>query len=522
MPELPLKVKFLGAEAEKGMAKLQQSAGSTASIFAKLSGALAAGAIVNSLKNMYMGFEKDEQAARQLDRSIARLNGSRATQARATEIVRDATLRLGQDEDVTSAALSRLVTKTGNAKLAIDNFGTAQDLAAKLGMDLNSAVDMTAKVITGQFLTVGRALPFMKAWAAQHKELVGTLEGATEATKILRDAVSGEAGAMAGGSLGQINRLRGIWKEMGDEVGRMMTGSTDTATAWKSIADDAQRFLLSMEKVKGLPVIQTITGALRLSWGEGAAWDQFDQEVKNAATRNGRGWGGGLPGFAGAQPGPGTVSWTQSIYGPTTNPDVPYAESDWAGPPARTRKKKKRKKGTSPAPWTGADWAGPEQPQAWSAGDSLDLNYDEGTAPRMSLPDTGRFMDAEQQRANAAKTALNKRLADEKKFTLDATSFAENMFAGTFSNIQNGWQAMVSSMEQSFVSMLVNIASKKAAAWLVSTAFPAAAAASGAAAGGAAAEAAANDAYWGPVNKSMPYGAPGADAANLMRRRGRW
>ena len=137
-------------------------------------------------------------------------------------------------------------------------------------------------------------------------------------------------------------------------------------------------------------------------------------------------------------------------------------------------------------------WSGPTLPE------------DNDTFPRRSLSGTGRFSGlGGDWGANAQKTALKKQSEDWSKMQAEMTAMATSLFDSMFSNIENGWGAMVRSMEQTFLSMVARIAAQKAAAWLVGAVL-------GGPAGGAAG-----------VSMSDSFGLEKAVVANKAMRAGR-
>lgn len=471
MPVLPLKVDYQGGQAEKGLRGLQGMAGTLTKALGAVGVAFAVGGIVKGLSDMYVGFEKDVQTADKLERTITKLNGTTAQRERALKLVDFAVTKLGKDEDETALALSRMITKTGDAQLGLDSFNIAQDLAAKLGMDLAGAVDLTAKVVTGQYTVVGKALPFMKTWISTHKELIGTVEGAAQATEILRKAVAGEAEAMSDSATGQMGRLKNLFGEMKDEMGRILTGSKDTKGAWKEAANSAEEFLRALQKIDGLPVIQTLlkagTGAANFFGGGadpkvqvgGMPMRQSTLDTYNRAYPGGFAQGKKFGGYLFPEINVSAEDGTDA-----------YTDADWAGPRmlARGKKKKKKKKGQRTAPYTGADWSGPEWFDAGNTTWGMDITR--GTFPDYGNDPMPGFMASVSQSDEVAKKEaelLAKQTAEWKAAIADRTAFAEQMFMGFFGNVRNGWDAMLQSMEQSIISFFAKIASERAAKWLI-------------------------------------------------------
>jgi hypothetical protein len=483
MVDLPLKVKYSGDDARRGLNELKGQASSTATAIKGIFAAAAAGAAVKGLWDKYIGFESDQRNTEKLERSLRRLNATEEQRLEALRLIDHATLKLGANEEITATALTSLIIKTGDAESALRNFHVAQDLAAKVGLSLSTSVTLLAKTMVGQFDGVGRQLPLFKKWADAHKELEYTAEGATRAVSFLGRMVSGEAEATS--SLNQIERVNNIFTEMKDEVGRILTGSQDTKTTWTEIGDELERVFKAMQKIKGLPVVQTVGGTVRLMMGSKDAWGDLNEDAYNAMTRNGQGWGGGLPGW-GAQPsGP---SWTQSIYGPL----LPEGVSDWAGPiwdgqedatggRRKKRKKKKRKAGSAPEPYLGTrDWAGPELPES---------TWDYRGAAFGSMPEGGKDIDefmalmerAQQDMAatsEAAAKARAKSVAEEAQRWQEYQSKIQEVqgalqagFMAAFSNIGKGFDDMLGSMAKSFansfISSLIGRLAGKAAGALV-------------------------------------------------------
>jgi hypothetical protein len=111
-----------------------------------------------------------------------------------------------------------------------------------------------------------------------------------------------------------------------------------------------------------------------------------------------------------------------------------------------------------------------------------------------------------------------KQVAEYQSNVAQMTSFLTSSFQSAFAVIDQGGAAMARSLSNSIISELERVAASKAAAWLVGMLFPGAGKAVSAAYGVA-------GGLIGPAekpNKSMPYGAPGADQANLIRRGTRW
>jgi hypothetical protein len=516
MPTIPLKVDYQGGAAEQKLRGLQSIAGGVGKAMAAIGVGLAAGAIVKDLADMYKGFEKDEAAAVKLARTLARVGGSRSDLASATAALSRATRKLGIDEEVSTAAMSRLIVKTGNAKTAIANFGLVEDLAAQLGTDLSSSADMVSKALTGQFVTLGRALPLLKNWIAAHKDLVGTQQGAIEFTAQLTKMVAGEAEAASSSSVGQMKRLKNLYSEMRDEVGRMLTGSQDTAGAWKESADSAETFLHTLQQIQGLPIIQRALGVagfyakaaipvLQSTAGDFSGLDELYKSSRDAQLEKRRRANAPDPRY----------SYNSDMYGTPMMDDLFGLDQRPSvfGDIVPMEKKKNRRK--RPSPYTGADWSGPEQLPVFDYNSSLDLNYDETMPPRTGLPSTGRFADAGQMHANAIQSELKKKKAVYDAFVKDMTSVTQNAFSAMFSNLGNGFDAMMKSWVRSFESSLMDMASKKAASWLMGMIGLGPV---GAVAGG----------YTGPATGIGPfvtldksYGQPQAVKANLARRAGR-
>jgi hypothetical protein len=248
---------FLGMDT-KGLKKGQGEAKSIIGNMKGLIGSLGVALSVAGAFKIYEGFEKDAAAIAQLDRAITATKGSAKTATAAMAEMDYAVTKLGSDEVLVNQALENLVTKTQDAEAAVADFGLVQDVSAKFGMELGGASDLVAKAATGQFKAVVKLLPYMKSWADSHKELAGTAEGAVAILTELDRVAGGEAEKKAATALGQIQRLKNIQAEMLDEVGRLMTGSEDTDTAWKSIADSAEQVLRSLMAMKGAPIIQTL------------------------------------------------------------------------------------------------------------------------------------------------------------------------------------------------------------------------------------------------------------------------
>ena len=249
---------FLGLDT-KGLKKGEEEAKKTFSGIKTAAGALGVALSIAGAWKIYAGAEKDVAAVAKLERALTATGGSAKTSAAAMALMDRAVTKLGSEEVLTHEALASLITKTQDAEASVANFGLVQDVAAKFGMDLGSASDVVAKAMSGQFKSLAQLLPYMKTWASSHKELAGTTKGATMALAELNKVAGGDAVQKASTAMGQIERLKNIQGEMGDELGRMLTGSEDTKTAWTSIADSAERFLRAMQSVKGTPIIQNLS-----------------------------------------------------------------------------------------------------------------------------------------------------------------------------------------------------------------------------------------------------------------------
>lgn len=272
---------FLGLNT-KGLKKGQDEAKSVIGSMKGLIGGLGIAMSAAGAWKLYEGFEKDSAAIAQVDRAIKATGGSAKTAASAVAQMSQAVTKLGADEVLANQALASLITKTQDAEASVANFGLVQDVAAKFGMDLGSASDAVGKAMSGQFKSLTQLLPYMKTWAASHKELAGTTKGATLALEEMNRVAGGEAEKKAATALGQIQRFKTLQAEMLDEVGRMMTGSEDADTAWKSIADSAERFLRSMQAVKGAPIIQNLS-----KWAAGIGYMVSGDFLHPGETRGG-------------------------------------------------------------------------------------------------------------------------------------------------------------------------------------------------------------------------------------------
>ncbi len=499
------------AEMAASEKKVATSADQLTKALKMIGGALAVREIVNGLKSMYVSFEREQEVIGKVDRAMAGLGASAETAARARQLLDRASRQLGISEVTAGEAIRNLMVKSQDAEASVTDFGLALDVSAKFNMSLSDATNLVAKAMVGQFQTLGRAMPALKNWIKEHKELAGTAEGAALFLDKLSEATTGEADAMSKTATGQMKRLNELFDKMGEQVGRLMTGSGDTATGWKKAADAAERFLAAMERANGLPIIQKMLGGAewmtkalggQLNHVQVGGMDMQKDQLDAYNKTFGRSLGYRFPDIVVHPSDPGA-----------SDEDAP-TPSRLAGKHGETAAQRKRRlaraKKARDLAYRGSDWAGPEQLPAFNENFSLDLNYDDTMPPRTGFPSTGRFADKEQMRANAFKAGLDKQRKDHDKFVQDVTGYAEQMFSGMFSNLGNGFDAVMKAWVQSFESAFADMASKKSTSWLIGALF------GGGAAGGYVG--AATDVAPYVTAKSMPYGQTKAAYANLMRR----
>lgn len=123
--------------------------------------------------------------------------------------------KLGFENDNVEAALTRLVTASGNTKTAMDNMGLAADLARARHISLEDAAGSLGKILAGN-------MKGMQAFGLSAKDAAGNSLTTAAALQLLNDRFGGAAQANAGTYAGKLQALNAEWHNMVESVGNML------------------------------------------------------------------------------------------------------------------------------------------------------------------------------------------------------------------------------------------------------------------------------------------------------------
>ena len=141
---------------------------------------------------------------RQLEASITATGANFADYEQRVIAAGEAAVRLGQDDEAASQAISALTQITGNANVALDQMGLVMDLAAAKHLSLENAAELVGKVLQGNTGILARYGIVVEQGATS-----------TEALSQIQQQVAGQAEASAT----SYGRLREEFSNLTDSIG---------------------------------------------------------------------------------------------------------------------------------------------------------------------------------------------------------------------------------------------------------------------------------------------------------------
>lgn len=153
-----------------------------------------------------------QQAHAQLVNAVQNSGTAFASVSGQVDGMADKFAKLGYENDQVEAALTRLVTATGNTNTAMQNMGLAADLARARNISLTDAATALGKILDGN-------MRGMQAFGLSTKDASGGTLTVAEAVKELNDRFGGSAQANAGTYMGKLQAMNAEWHNMVEAVG---------------------------------------------------------------------------------------------------------------------------------------------------------------------------------------------------------------------------------------------------------------------------------------------------------------
>jgi hypothetical protein len=123
--------------------------------------------------------------------------------------------KLGFENDAVEAAMTRLVTATGDTKAAMDNMGLAADLARARHISLEDASSALGKVLAGN-------MRGMTAFGLSTKDAGGNTLTTADAIAELNQRFGGAGQAAANTYAGKLQAMNAEWHNMTESIGNML------------------------------------------------------------------------------------------------------------------------------------------------------------------------------------------------------------------------------------------------------------------------------------------------------------
>lgn len=177
---------------------------------------LTAGAITAFLGKAIDEASDAESALSELRSAVNNVGGDFSKLQPATDAAASSMQRLTRfSDDLTRRALATMITVSGDTAGSLKNIGLAADLAAFKHVDLTSAAEDVARIMTGN-------TRILVQYGIRTKD-------AAEGMELLRKRVAGFAEKDGQTFQGRLEQLRNAFSDLLEEIGRVITGSKDTS-----------------------------------------------------------------------------------------------------------------------------------------------------------------------------------------------------------------------------------------------------------------------------------------------------
>lgn len=194
---------------------------SFAGIGAGIGGALAFGAIANSLKDMGAAAAEDQKSVVSLQKAMQNV-GVGAANAQVEDFTKSLMLATGTSDELIRNGLQRLITATGDVTKSQALMQTAMDVSAATGRDLEQTTLAISKASTGQFTALTRLGIPLDAGIIKSKDFAAAVD-------VMNKRFGGQAAAAAATYAGRLKRIDTAVGEAEESIGYSLIKAVDDA-----------------------------------------------------------------------------------------------------------------------------------------------------------------------------------------------------------------------------------------------------------------------------------------------------